>query len=241
MAASKQANTRERRSKIALGVLGVILLAVVGLQVPKFMGGAHPATAASATATTTDPATQASPVAALASVAAHQSKVMFSRFHPSDPFHAQVKGASGTGGASASTAAAPPKQPPTATQKAKAPLLILIGPKAPAGTTTPAAAAPATPTVPGAFLRLDGRKVLVALDDAFPKKQPLFRLISLSRKAVWLRLLSGSFPDGSQTIKLSVGQPLRLRNQTDASVLILKMVRPVTLPAPAVAPTGAAG
>jgi hypothetical protein len=244
MAASKQVDARERRSKIALGVLVVILLGVVALEVPKFMGGAHhaatpPATTTTATTSTTS-AAQTAPVAALASVAASQPKVTFSRFRPGDPFHAQVKDTSGTTGASGSTTT-PPKQAAQATKTpAKAPLLILIGPKV--GAKTPAVTTPAAPTVPGAFLRLNGRKVLVALDDVFPKKKPLFRLISLSRKAVWLQLLSGSFPDGTRTIKLAVGTPLRLRNQTDASLMVLKMVRPVTMPAPVAAPAaGSAG
>jgi hypothetical protein len=240
MAASKQTDARERRSKIALGVLGVVLLAVVGLQVPKLMGGAHHAAVPPPVTTPATGAAQASPVAALASVASHQSKVMFSRFHPGDPFHAQVKGASGATGGSAPKAAAPPTQAAKAAPKGKAPLLILIGPKT-RTPKTPAVTSPAVPTVPGAFLRLNGRKVLVALDDVFPKTQPVFRLTSLGRKAVWLQLLSGSFPDGSQTIKLAAGQPLRLRNQTDASVLVIKMVRPVTLPAPGTAPAGATG
>ena len=209
---------RDRRSKIMLALLGVVFLGVLGIQLPKLMH--HGTTAAPPPATVTP-----APSAGLASAALASSQLTrFTRFAPKDPFKAGVKdaptGASSPTG-SASTATTPrPKQPARPRQS---PLTISVMRSPPVS----------LPTVPAALLRVNGKKTILALGAAFPKNAPVFHVVALSQKAIWIDLVAGSLPSGAQTLKLDVGRKVTLKNVTMNTKLVLSLVKPTTAPAPA--------
>lgn len=226
---------RDRRSKIMLGVVGVVFLGVMGLQLPKLLhpgGGTPPLPAASPTAV----AGAADP-AALASAAAPASGqlVRFSRFAPKDPFHALV-----SSGVTGATGAASSATPTTATKPAPAPKPSIPAKKTtttPSVTfsVTPTATTPAKPTgplVPAALLLVDGKKQVLALTTAFPRRHPLFRVVAVGQNAVWIRLIGGTLSNGAQTLKLVRGRKVTLVNTTAGTRFVLALVKPTTAPPP---------
>lgn len=249
---------RDRRSRIILGVLCVVFVGVLALELPKVMksGGssgaiATPPAATTTTATTTTTtaaagSTAAAPVAVSAaptSLASIRNVVTpqagqlarFTEFAPKDPFRA-VPGSKSTaaqGGSPASPTTSPtPANPAGATAKAPPtpPVSFSVLPGSKAGQ------AASGPLVPAALLRYDGKQRVVALGDTFPVKQPLFRLVSMSSKAIWLKLLGGSFADGKSTLKVLRGHPVTLLNTTAGTHFVLALLHPTTAhPRPAAA------
>jgi hypothetical protein len=219
---------RDRRAKIMLAALGVVLLAVVGFQLPKLLhsGGAH-AAAPVLPPTTAGAALAAAPAAASPSIAPSQLR-RFNKFAPKDPFKARVTETSPSSGSTPATTtqqtppkpAAPPKDALTLTMSQ-----------------TPVV--PAAPRVPAALLVVDGKRRIVPLDTPFPAKHPLFTLVAVGANTVWLRLIGGSLANGSQSLKLLRDRKITLVDTTAGVRLVLSLVRPTTAPKP-VAPLQAA-
>jgi hypothetical protein len=217
---------RDRRSKIMLAVLGVVFIGVLAIQLPKLMKHGGAATPPPAPAATTP-----APTTALASAGPASSQLThFTRFAPKDPFKPGVKatasGSSSAGGATTSTSTTPqqPKQPAPPKQDKRSkqrPLTINVTQSPP----------PTVPTVPAALLKVNGKKTVLALGAAFPKKTPIFRVVALSQKAIWIELVAGSFPNGQQTLKLDLGRKITLKNVTADTKFVLSMVKPTTAPA----------
>lgn len=211
MAAAKltQQQQRDRRAKIMLGVLGVLLVGVLALQLPKILhsGGSTPAAP--------PPVATTAAAAALASAPAPAQLQRFSRFAPKDPFRSQVATTSTT---STSTSPAAPVVKPK--PKPQPPLTISV-------TQQPA---PVVPRVPAALLRIDGKKHVVPLDGLFPAKHPVFRVVALSEKALWIQLIGGSLANGQRTVKLDLGRRVTLENTTAGPKIALVLVKPTTAP-----------
>lgn len=119
-----------------------------------------------------------------------------------------------------SSGAAPPTSGPTATPPAAD-----ATPTAPA--TAPAAApaaAPATTT----SISVNGVAENVAIEGTFPAEEPVFVLVSTATdgKSVQIGVAGGTYADGAETIKLTIGKELKLRNTADGSeyVLLLETV-----------------
>ncbi|HEX5449661.1 MAG TPA: hypothetical protein VFW85_06345 [Gaiellaceae bacterium] len=211
MAARKPspAQQRDRRAKIMLAVLGVVLVIVLGVQLPKLLGGSKnaadtaPPVAPAAAATSTTPAS-----ASFASAPTQLQR--FTRFAAKDPFKA---GYTPPAGASSTT--------PTTTNPDKKPLTINI-----------TESAPSVSTVPAALMMVNGKKHVVALGAVFPKKSPMFRIVALSQKSIWIELVAGSFPNGKQTLKIDRGSKVTLDNVTADLKFVLGLVKPTTAPAP---------
>lgn len=87
------------------------------------------------------------------------------------------------------------------------------------GTATPQAPAAATVT----SISVNGVAGDVALEAAFPAGAPVFELVSLAKdgKSVQIGVAGGAYADGSETIKLTLGKPLTLRNTADGSQFVL--------------------
>ncbi len=209
---------RERRSKMMLAGLGVVLLGVVALQLPKILksGGGTPAAAPIVSASTT-------PTDALASAPASAQLTKFSRFAPKDPFKAKVV-APNVGQGNATTTPATPKPP----AKPKTPPLTISVNQQPL---------PALPTVPAALLLVNGKKHVVALDAGYPKARPFFKVVALSDKSIWVQLIGGTFANGQQTLKLDRGRKVTLLDTTAGVRIVLTMVKPTTAPKPAATTT----
>ena len=203
---------RDRRAKIMLGVLGVLLAGVLALQLPKLLhsGGSAPAAVAPPTTTTSASAT------ALTSAPAPAQLQRFSRFAPKDPFMSQVATAAPGTSTSSSPAAPAPKPKP----KPQPPLTISVTQQAGA----------VVPRVPAALLLVDSKKRVVPLDGLFPAKHPVFRVVALSEKALWIQLIGGSLANGQRTVKLDRGRRVTLENTTAGPKIALVLVKPTTAP-----------
>ncbi len=153
------AQVRERRSKIAAAVLGVVFLGVAAIQGPKLLKQLHPSAQAAADSAP-PPASVGGTVALVAASLAPGQLRHFSTFAAKDPFKAQVASAStaaGGGGAA------------SATTKANGP----TGASGPAATfteTTSGASSPPARTVPAALILYNGKRQVVALGTGFPEE-----------------------------------------------------------------------
>lgn len=213
---------RDRRAKIMLAILGVVFVGVLGIQLPKLLH--HGAGAAPPPPTTTTPA---APAALASATPATSQLTRFTHFAPKDPFKPGVKQVSATGITSTSTSTTPqqtkqPKQPKQPTKPKQLPLKIDVTQSPPVS----------FPTVPAVLLRVNGKKTILALGATFPKRVPIFRIVALSQKAIWIELVAGSLPNGKQTLKIDAGRKVTLDNITANTRFVLSLVKPTTAPAP---------
>jgi hypothetical protein len=230
MAARKltQAQQRDRRAKIMLAVLGVVLLGVVGFEIPSFLGG-------SGTSAASPPAAATGTSAALvdASVpAAQQHLANFSRFSAKNPFHALAGTTTGQTQTAPAKTAQPPKQQTTTAGRipTPAPLVLTLHPVT---TTTSESSKPAGPLVTAAVLRLNGVRHVITVGQTFPDKHPIFKLVAVGTSTMWVRLLAGSLTDGTQTLVVHADRPVQLLNRTADLRYLLRFLRVTVAPPPA--------
>jgi hypothetical protein len=57
----------------------------------------------------------------------------------------------------------------------------------------------------------------VAVGQAFPQSDPLFRLVSLTRRTAKIAIAGGSYEDGRPTVTLKKGKPVTLMNTADGA------------------------
>jgi hypothetical protein len=197
---------RDRRAKIMLAVLGVVFIGVLGIQLPKLLhSGGSTTPPVAAPPTTSTPAAGA---ATFASASAPSHLVQFTRFPAKDPFRQQNTAAGAATTATTTTAAPKPRVKPltiSVTQTAQL-------------------------RVPAALLQINGKRRVVALDAGFPTKNPLFRIVALSGKAIWIQLVGGSLASGQRTLKIQAGQPVTLADTTAGLKVALSLVKLTTAP-----------
>jgi hypothetical protein len=228
---------RDRRAKIMLGVLGAVLVLVMVIELPGLLGGKKPPSAASTTSTTTTtPAGSAAGTADASLAATHVVAVAqpgqlrsFSRFAKKDPFHPLVSTVSHSGGASGG-AAKPGSTPAGAQPKSTTAPTVTFA-------QTSTAPTPAGPMVLGAVMKLNGVRRVIAVGSTFPAADPVFKLVAVGKKAIWISLIGGSFGDGQQTLKIMRNHPVKLVNTTASLNYLLKLVRMTMLPKPTAATT----
>lgn len=232
MAAGKlnAAQQRERRARIMLAVLGLVFVGVLALELPKMLGGGHSnPVAAPATISTTVSVAGSSTTTALVTASSSGASpgdqlVTFSRFAAKDPFRQQVNlsAPGGTsGGAGAAAAGGSAQGSPVAKQPVATPPSVRFS-------VQPVKQPASGPLVPAALLKVDGKRRTVRLGEAFPAVRPLFRLVSMSQKAIWIKLLGGSFSNGQSTLKIVRDHPVTLANTTAGTRMALGLVRPTT-------------
>jgi hypothetical protein len=231
MARPVDKKAKERKQKIFLGVGGVLLLALLAYQLPKLLkgSGAPPAPVAAATTTTatgtsspSTAATGAAPgavVSAQVSFAAPAEKLAsLSLFRMKDPFK---QGVDSSAAALPETPAATPTPaaPPT---PAAATVTTPVTPTAGTGPLFGTIEGPSsgvtktkTRTLPGATIMLNGKRLRIALGEAFPKSKPVFRLAGIQAGSVSIALVKGGLADGSSAIKLPKRHPVTLVNTVD--------------------------
>lgn len=146
----------------------------------------------------------------------------FERFETKDPFAQQNVD---------SATPAPPAAP--ATEAGKPPSLTptdgaVAPPSSPPGSASTPAVPGFTPDAPAApaavtSISVNGVAGDVALEAAFPAAAPVFELVSLAKdgKSVQIGVAGGEYADGAETIKLTLGKPLTLRNTADGSEFVL--------------------
>lgn len=241
-----------RQKKIAIGG-GVLLLAVAGIQVPrtmKMMSGGSSTSAPAPAATTTSavptaPSPTGTPVTPAATPPAANGLidsdprpspapgqlVSFDRFESKDPFVQQLSDAPPTGAlpaAGAQPSAGGGTQPgvslvPSTPQPSRP-----TPPSTASPSVTQPSQAPATPAaqpVPtSAVISVNGINERVETGAAFPALEPVFRLASVTRRAVKIGIAGGSYATGAQTVTLLRTKPLTLMNTADGTRYELRLV-----------------
>jgi hypothetical protein len=232
------AEKRVRRQKIFIAVGSVLLLAILGFELPKMMGGKKDAEAvATAPAPAVTPgAVPVTPVSKLPNtdqvVVQRDSNqlISFGLFKSKDPFVQQI---SASAAPSTSAAPKPPPAPVAKPTPIPAPPLVPPGlvppggsvppatPPAPGATPAPTATTPTpVPAVPtDALIATNGVCERIAPDGTFPNNENIFRLVSIARngKSVEIGIVGGSFDSGKPTATLKLGEKLTLVNTADGT------------------------
>jgi hypothetical protein len=217
---------KARKQKIVAAVLGVLLLGVMAYQAPTilglFGGGSSEVASEPAPPAPTAPASGA-PAAAAPAAAAGSAQlvdtdlapaptqgqlVTFDRFESKDPFAQQAEededGAAGE--------PAPPKD---------------SGPAEDPGVVDAQPAPPPPPPAKaeGATISVNGVSSQVAVGGDFPKDDPIFKLVSLTRTSAKVGIVDGTYATGSPTITLKRGgKPVTLMNTADGTTFVLRLV-----------------
>ena len=246
------AQIRDRRARIAVIVLGCVLLIVGAIQGPKVLKllkgpsaaappVASPTPGASTTGTPSTPgAPGTSPVAFTPGAPLSTSAVGngqldgFSLLAPKDPFQSQTPAADASGTLAATPVATKPRPPAATTTTATTATATTTTATTPA-TTQPVATAPvvgATVTTPLApsgvrvgLVSMNGLRQVVPVDGKFPLAKPMFQIVALGARHVRLGLVTGSFADGSRTLTLWRSHKLTLLDRSDGTRYVIQFVR----------------
>ena len=237
---------KERKQKIILAVGGLLLVGVVALQGPKLMShfkstpAAAPATTPGSTvpgATTTPTDTTggvttptAAPVIPVATPTKYSAQLAgvvitpaspplagagqlwsFSRFKAKDPFVQQVNP---NGGSSSTTTSSSGGATTASKGGAGAPTTTPTG--SPQGS---AASGPLT----NATLLVNGHPQRLVLHQLFPKGDPMFVLLKLTKDSARIGVAGGSFTAGN-TLILELNKPVTLMNTTTGQRFVVKLV-----------------
>lgn len=239
MAKRTDLKAKEKRQKIIAAVGAVILLGVLAIQGPrtwKLLNQKAPEEVAPVTTTTPSPGsavtlTPPTTAGAAPSVAATDGGLgdsdptpvptsshllSFSRFSSKDPFVAQID--------LDAQPAAPVTQPTPAPRQpapVAGPVLAPTSPK-PSGP-------PPTPTKPQAVpttarISVNGVVESVSTGKDFPAAEPIFHLVSLSRRSAKISIAGGSLASGNPTITLPLGKTVTLMNTADGTRYELRLL-----------------
>ena len=215
------AQLRDKRSRTLAIAFSVVFLIVIVIQGPKLLktlhGGAAPTGGAVAGALPAgvNPSLRTSTASgSTAAVALDGHLANLSRFPFKDPFRALVKDSAGTTASAGTSGTTPAKaeksSPAAAVAAAVGPTVTFTATKVPPN---------------AAVVKTNGRRQIVFIGDAFPTKDPLFKLIALGKKNIRIGVLGGSFTSGLPTIKLAKGKRMTLANKADGSHYVLQLLR----------------
>jgi hypothetical protein len=241
------AEKRVRRQKIFIAVGTVVLLAVLGFELPKMMGGkggseaAAPATVP-ASAAGAVPVVPAGKLPNTDQVVVHRDSnqlISFGLFKSKDPFVQQLStnpaGAeqpptapSASGGPAATTPSSYPAGTPSSPTPAVVPPGVVVTPTQTPATggsgstgTPPSAATPAAPVAAPteALIATNGVCERVTVAGTFPTDENIFRLVSIAKngKSVDVGIAGGSFDNGHPTAALKLGEKITLVNTADGT------------------------
>jgi len=233
MAKKVDLKAKAKRQKIMAAGGGVLLLAVLAIQVPRTMSmlnakPAPPPPAAVAPGTVpSDPSVLPTPgavgggAAPTASgdgtlvdsdpvpVAADGQLISFGRFTSKDPFAEQIDETSAGGGGGGGSTPAPSGQGATPG-----------GGAVPAGEPTTGSPGAAS----SAVISVNGVQETVATGGEFPKDAPVFRLAKVVGGEVRIGIAGGALASGSPTVTLRKGKAVTLVNTADGTRYELELV-----------------
>jgi len=233
MAKKVDLKAKAKRQKIMAAGGGVLLLAVLAIQVPRTMSmlnakPAPPPPAAVAPGTVpSDPSVLPTPgavgggAAPTASgdgtlvdsdpvpVAADGQLISFGRFTSKDPFAEQIDETSAGGGGGGGSTPAPSGQGATPG-----------GGAVPAGEPTTGSPGAASRAV----ISVNGVQETVATGGEFPKDAPVFRLAKVVGGEVRIGIAGGALASGSPTVTLRKGKAVTLVNTADGTRYELELV-----------------
>ena len=204
---------RERKQKIFVVVGGLLLVAMLAIQLPKILGGSStPEVAPSATTDASGlpapaPApTNGAPVAIVAATAETAKLRSFSSFAAKDPFVQQVSTLPPVVAAGEGTTTK--KDGGSAETPAK---------KFATGKTSVAAVT---------IVTVNGARQVLEPGMKFPASDPLFVLVAEKpdSKAVVVAIAGGAYAGGAKTTTLRVGKPLTLVNTTTGAKYKISLV-----------------
>ena len=257
-----RADAKVRRQKQIVAVGSVILLVLLGFEVPKLLGGGSAQTAPTPISTTSG--SPGSPLAAAPGKLPNTDRVVIERqvgqllsfglFRSKDPFVQQLS----------VNAVTLPVVPTSQPRKPSGPPAVTTA----GGSTTPATTVPlpvTTPGVPGAatpsatppaasataptsvLITTNGACENVTLNGTFPGGEDIFRIVSIARdgKSVEIAVVGGAYDNGKAVATLKLGETLTLVNTADGTRYVISLrsrcdvqVHPATTPttsAPAIA------
>ena len=235
------AKAKAKRQKIMAAGGGVLLLAVLAVQVPRTMkmmnAEAPPPPPAAAAPTSADPsvlptpssATGAAPAPSGAISTVNQSDlpptpaagqlISFGRFSSKDPFAEQIDPDAAAPVVESSAPAA--VRSAEGTKSADEPRTAEEGSVVGTGSqpSDQPTAAPAS-----AVISVNGAEETVAIKAEFPKDAPVFRLVSLSGGQAKIGIAGGKLASGAPTVTLRLGKAVTLVNTADGTRYELKLV-----------------
>lgn len=242
MAKKFDPKAKAKRDKIVAAVAGVVLLGVLAISVPmtmkmtKSQNASTPATSSKPVATT--PAVPAAPsvpaaapadlVSATATAAPGLSQLAsLDRFEGKDPFAQQISPTQGSGAAAVpvGSGSGPARAGGSAGGASLGPSAGSGAPASsqPSATTASSSALPPT----SAVISVNGGPAQqISLDQDFPLTpfEPIFHLVSLTRKAARISIVGGSYASGAGTVTLRKGRPLTLMNTADGTRYVLRLL-----------------
>jgi hypothetical protein len=219
---------KARKQKIVAAVLGVLFLGVIVYQAPTILGLFGGGSSEVATEPAPPPTTPAAPVPGApapapaapagsaelvdsdpAPAAAQGQLVTFDRFESKDPFVQQAEPRPTT------PARAAPAKP---TKRQGGPSLAVTKTDQQPGS---------QPTIVArtAKISVNGVSSDVTVGGTFPEADPIFKLVSLTKGAVKVGIVDGTYATGSQAITLRKGgKPVTLMNTADGTTYVLRLV-----------------
>jgi hypothetical protein len=233
----ERAAAKVRREKMILAVGSVVLLAVLGFELPKMLSRGGAPTAAPALPTA--PSVSGSPLAAASGTLPNTDRVVvqhdpgqllsFGLFKSKDPFVQQL-------GTTPAPASAPPpastRQITTTTTPNGTPPSVIppTTTSATPVTTSTLGTTPLTPPSPStpptaAAIATNGTCETVALNGTFPGTQGIFRVVWIARNgaSVKIAVVGGAFDSGQPTATLELGQKLTLVNTADGTRYVIAL------------------
>jgi hypothetical protein len=247
------AERRIRRQKIFIAVGSVLLLAIMGYELPKLLGGHGDKNAVPGVSIVSPgadvvgapppvPAGKLPPTDRVVVVRDSGQLISFGLFKSKDPFIQQLD----TTEQPTPVPAPPPPTKTTTTPTSTTPEQPGVGvtpvvttpsstPGAPVDSSgapvvpgsTPGATTPATPPpVPTqALISTNGLCERVSVDGTFPTSENIFRLVSIAKdgKSVKIGIVGGSFDSGQPTATLEVGGKLTLVNTADGTRYVIEL------------------
>lgn len=219
---------KARKQKIVAAILGVVLLGVLVFQAPTILGlfrgssttASEPAPPPPAPAAPSSPTAPSAPAAAPPTAGSAQlvdsdvapqptegQLVTFDRFESKDPFAQQ---AGENSGESAPSRSAPRREG-----------LLPDGVTEP----EPRPAPPPASSVRTATISVNGVSAEVTVAGTFPEGDPIFKLVSLTKRAAKVGIVDGTYASGSHTITLKKGgKPVTLMNTADGTTYVLRLI-----------------
>jgi hypothetical protein len=212
-AISLSGQTRQRQIVI-LSVGGVLLAGLLLFQVPRTLkmmksDSATPPAPSAETAVNPAPVTPAAPPVPVTGTGSPVPAAMLARFKSKDPFVQQINpNATATDTAPAESTVAPQDSSEAPTE-----------PGAFRAVSSGKAAGPSTATI-----AVNGSEESITVSNAFPEKNPVFKLVSVGDNTAKVGVANGKLSGGSQTVTLTKGEPLTLLNTVDGKRYKLELI-----------------
>lgn len=209
-----------QRQIVILAVGGLILGGLLLFQLPRtleMVRGSETSTPAATeqpTTTPVSPGAPASPAVPVTTTAPSLQSVSPARFKSKDPFVQQINANPSSSGTESSGSESSGSSAPASSEGGggSGTFRAVQPSKAPS-----AAAGSAT-------IAVNGAEETVGVSKAFPKANPVFRLVSVGDGTAKVGIASGTLKGGSQTVTLTKGEPLTLLNTIDGKRYKLELI-----------------